>query len=110
MAALKVEVTEDLRLEGLARDLLRLLQQARKEMGLRVSDRIRVGYRAEGAYLEALRRHGRWIAEEALARAFGEGLFGGLRCGWRTRKGRRSSTWPGWSRARALYLGAGPGV
>jgi isoleucyl-tRNA synthetase len=77
VAALKVEVTEALRLEGLARDLIRHLQQARKEMGLKVSDRIRVGYEAEGPYREALERHGAWIAEEVLARAFGEGLFPG---------------------------------
>ena len=62
----------------LARDLIRLLQQARKDMGLKVSDRIRVGYEAEGPYLEALKRHGPWIAEEVLATAFGEGLFGGF--------------------------------
>ncbi|WP_243094174.1 isoleucine--tRNA ligase [Thermus thalpophilus] len=77
VAALKVEVTEALRLEGLARDLIRHLQQARKEMGLKVSDRIRVGYKAEGSYQEALKRHGTWIAEEVLAREFGEGLFPG---------------------------------
>ncbi|MEZ0348443.1 MAG: isoleucine--tRNA ligase [Thermus sp.] len=77
VAALKVEVNEALRLEGLARDLIRHLQQARKEMGLKVSDRIRVGYEAEGSYQEALKRHGTWIAEEVLAREFGEGLFPG---------------------------------
>jgi len=37
-----------------------------------------VGYEAEGPYLEALKRHGPWIAEEVLATAFGEGLFGGF--------------------------------
>lgn len=68
---------EELRLEGLARDLIRHLQQTRKEMGLKVSDRIRVGYEAEGAYLEALKRHGSWIAEEVLALEFAEGLFPG---------------------------------
>lgn len=77
VAALEVRVTEELRLEGLARDLIRHLQQTRKEMGLKVSDRIRVGYEAEGAYLEALKRHGSWIAEEVLALEFAEGLFPG---------------------------------
>ncbi|WP_018112130.1 isoleucine--tRNA ligase [Thermus igniterrae] len=78
VAALEVRVTEELRLEGLARDLIRHLQQARKEMGLRVSDRIRVGYQAQGAYREALARHGAWIAEEVLALEFGEGTFPGF--------------------------------
>ncbi|WP_038046019.1 isoleucine--tRNA ligase [Thermus caliditerrae] len=77
VAALEVRVTEELRLEGLARDLIRHLQQTRKEMGLKVSDRIRVGYEAEGAYLEALKRHGGWIAEEVLALEFAPGLFPG---------------------------------
>jgi len=77
VAALEVRVTEALRLEGLARDLIRHLQQTRKEMGLKVSDRIRVGYEAEGAYLEALKRHGGWIAEEVLALEFAPGLFPG---------------------------------
>ncbi|TBH21079.1 isoleucine--tRNA ligase [Thermus thermamylovorans] len=77
VAALEVRVTEELRLEGLARDLIRHLQQTRKEMGLKVSDRIRVGYEAEGAYREALARHGAWIAGEVLALEFGEGLFPG---------------------------------
>ena len=73
VAALKVEVTEALRLEGLARDLIRHLQQARKEMGLRVSDRIRVSYRAEGGYREALEGFKERIAEEVLAVALEEG-------------------------------------
>jgi isoleucyl-tRNA synthetase len=77
VAALKVEVTEELRLEGLARDLVRHLQQARKEMGLKVSDRIRVAYQAEGAYREALKRFQDRIAEEVLAVALEEGEGGG---------------------------------
>ncbi|AEV16569.1 isoleucine--tRNA ligase (Isoleucyl-tRNA synthetase) [Thermus sp. CCB_US3_UF1] len=88
VAALEVRVTEALRLEGLARDLLRHLQQARKEMGLRVSDRIRVGYRAEGAYREALERHGAWIAGEALAVALEEGLFPGFQSGLEDEEGK----------------------
>jgi len=78
VAALEVRVTEALRLEGLARDLIRHLQQARKEMGLKVSDRIRVGYQAQGAYREALARHGAWIAGEVLALEFQEGTFPGF--------------------------------
>ncbi len=73
VAALEVRVTEELRLEGLARDLIRHLQQARKEMGLKVSDRIRVAYRAEGPYREALERFKERIAEEVLALHFEAG-------------------------------------
>jgi isoleucyl-tRNA synthetase len=88
VAALEVRVTEALRLEGLARDLIRLLQEARKTMGLKVSDRIRVGYRAEGAYLEALRRHGAWIAGEVLALALAEEPLEGFQTGVEDEEGK----------------------
>ncbi len=67
LAALEVRVDEELFLEGLARDLIRLVQQARKEMGLAVSDRIHLTYQAQGKYAEALRRHGARLQEETLA-------------------------------------------
>ncbi len=37
---LDTELTDDLRAEGMARDLARLVQQARKDRGLAVTDRI----------------------------------------------------------------------
>ncbi|MER3556608.1 MAG: isoleucine--tRNA ligase [Thermus sp.] len=88
VAALKVEVTEDLRLEGLARDLIRHLQEARKRMGLRVADRIRVAYQAEGAYQEALARFKDRIAEEVLAVAFTQGEGAGYESALEDEEGR----------------------
>lgn len=67
LAALDTRYDEDLYLEGLARELVRTLQQARKEMDLHVADRIRVGYEASGRFAEALAKHGSWIAGETLA-------------------------------------------
>ena len=67
VAALDTRVDEALLLEGLARDLIRLIQQGRKEMDLFVADRIRVRYRASGKYQEALKTHAERIAEETLA-------------------------------------------
>ncbi|MCX7601670.1 MAG: isoleucine--tRNA ligase, partial [Meiothermus sp.] len=58
LAALEVRLDEALLLEGLSRDLIRLVQQARKEMGLNVSDRIHLSYTAEGKYAESLLRFG----------------------------------------------------
>lgn len=40
--AMDMVITEDLRLEGYARDLVRVIQDMRKEAGYEVSDRIRV--------------------------------------------------------------------
>lgn len=67
MAALEVRLNEQLLLEGLSRDLIRLVQQARKEMGLNVSDRIHLTYTAEGKYAESLAQFGPRLQEETLA-------------------------------------------
>ncbi|HEV8682821.1 MAG TPA: isoleucine--tRNA ligase [Actinomycetota bacterium] len=65
--ALDLEVTPDLRLEGLARDLVRLIQDARKAAGLEVTDRIDLAIEASGKTAEAVAAHREWIAGEVLA-------------------------------------------
>lgn len=67
VAALEVQVSEELFLEGLSRDLIRLVQQARKDMGLQVSDRINLTYQAEGKYAQSLEKFGGRLQEETLA-------------------------------------------
>ena len=62
--ALDIDVTEELEREGLARDLVRLIQQARRDADLDVSDRIDLGMTATPAWIEAVDRappddHGR---------------------------------------------------
>ncbi|MDT7919899.1 MAG: isoleucine--tRNA ligase [Meiothermus sp.] len=73
MAALEVRLDEELLLEGLSRDLIRLVQQARKEMGLNVSDRIHLTYLADGKYALSLARFGRRLQEETLALSLKQG-------------------------------------
>lgn len=73
VAALEVRVDEGLYLEGLARELVRLVQQARKEMGLHVADRIHLSYTASGKYAQALQRFGLRLQEETLALGLQEG-------------------------------------
>jgi isoleucyl-tRNA synthetase len=65
--ALDLAIDDDLRLEGLAREVVRALNDHRKAVGLAISDRIRLSVRAEGLLAEALERHGDWIAAEVLA-------------------------------------------
>ena len=56
VAALPRHPTPELREEGLAREVGRRLQQTRKELGLRPTDRIRVTVGASGELAEAVRR------------------------------------------------------
>jgi isoleucyl-tRNA synthetase len=66
--ALELEITPDLRLEGIARELVRVLQDARKAAGLEISDRIVAGVRSGGDVADALEAHRGLIAGEVLAR------------------------------------------
>jgi isoleucyl-tRNA synthetase len=65
--ALDTRVDHDLRLEGLAREVVRALNDRRKAEGLEIADRIRAWLGAEGDVAEAVTRHGTWIASEVLA-------------------------------------------
>jgi len=70
--ALDVSMTGELRRAGLAREVIRLIQDARKASGLAVTDRIRLHWSAAGPELAAaLDEHGAMIAAEVLATAFG---------------------------------------
>jgi isoleucyl-tRNA synthetase len=64
---LDTAVTPELEAEGAARDLVRAVQQARKDAGLQVSDRISLTIAGPGATLGAARTHEALIADETLA-------------------------------------------
>jgi isoleucyl-tRNA synthetase len=70
--ALELELTPELRLEGLARELVRVIQDARKAAGLDVSDRIVLGVVSSGDVAEALDRHRGYVASETLATEVGD--------------------------------------
>ncbi len=65
--ALALELTDVLRREGVARELVRLVQDARRAADLDVGDRIDLGVEAEGRVAEALEAHRDDIAGETLA-------------------------------------------
>ena len=64
---LDISVDEEQRLEGTARDLIRVVQNARKDAGLHVSDRIALGIDGSSAVAEAAKRHAALIASQTLA-------------------------------------------
>ncbi|HEY8216225.1 MAG TPA: DUF5915 domain-containing protein, partial [Acidimicrobiia bacterium] len=65
--ALDTTVDDELRLEGVARELVRAINDLRKALDLELSDRIRITIGADGLVAEAARRHGDWIKGEVLA-------------------------------------------
>ena len=66
VVVLDTEVTPELEQEGIARDFVRLVQQARKDAGLHVSDRIELFVDAAGEVRGALEAHHAYIAEQVL--------------------------------------------
>ncbi|GAA0812350.1 isoleucine--tRNA ligase [Spirilliplanes yamanashiensis] len=78
VVVLDTAVTPELAAEGLARDVVRVVQQARREAGLDVSDRVSVALAASGAVTDAVRAHRDFVAREVLAEAitFDDGVAG----------------------------------
>jgi isoleucyl-tRNA synthetase len=65
--ALQLELDDELRREGLAREIVHAVQNARKEAGLEITDRIALGLGGDEELLAAAREHERYIAGEVLA-------------------------------------------
>jgi isoleucyl-tRNA synthetase len=60
-------LTPELRREGLAREVVRRIQGARKDAGYNIEDRIEVRYRADGELAEAIADWSERIKRETLA-------------------------------------------
>ena len=67
LIALDTNLTPELQAEGTARDVIRLVQQARRDAGLDVSDRIRLTIGADEATAAAIRAHASFLKTETLA-------------------------------------------
>jgi isoleucyl-tRNA synthetase len=65
--ALNLELDDELIREGLAREIVRAIQNARKEAGLNVEDRITLAVSGNDVLLDAIRAHRDYIAGEVLA-------------------------------------------
>ena len=67
LAALNTQLTPELEQEGLMRDVIRLVQNARKNAGLEVSDKIVLGLETSGEVQAALETHLETVKNEVLA-------------------------------------------
>jgi isoleucyl-tRNA synthetase len=67
--ALQLELDDELRREGLAREIVHAIQNARKEAGLEITDRIELSLGGDEELLAAARAHEQYIAGEVLATA-----------------------------------------
>jgi isoleucyl-tRNA synthetase len=68
VVALDPTLTDDLRREGLAREVVNRIQRLRKEAGFQVSDRIAIAVSGDEDLLAAIRKHAAFIRGETLAR------------------------------------------
>ena len=71
LVGLDTTLTEALEREGLARELVRTVQEARKQAGLDVSDRITLRIEGTPEVAAALGAHGDYVMEETLATGWG---------------------------------------
>ena len=67
--ALALEIDDELRREGLAREIVHAVQNARRDAGLEVTDRIALGLGGDAELLDAARAHEAYLAGETLATA-----------------------------------------
>ncbi len=67
VVVLDTEVTPELEAEGVARDVVRAVQQARRDAGLRVTDRIALTLAGPHTTLDAVRAHEPYVAAQVLA-------------------------------------------
>jgi isoleucyl-tRNA synthetase len=71
-------ITEELKLEGLAREVVRIIQDRRKKLGLNVEDRIDTRYEADGMIARALQRHADYVKAETLSVTLDKGRDDGF--------------------------------
>ena len=76
--SLDTNITEELRLEGLSRDIVRAIQQLRKDSGFNIEDRIQTWYDADGQVARAFASQAEYIKAETLSVELNRGRAEGL--------------------------------
>jgi isoleucyl-tRNA synthetase len=75
--AVDIRITEALAQEGMAREVVRQVQKARKDAGLQMEDRIELYLGTDSAKLQAaIEAHGAYIASESLTAKWARQLLG----------------------------------
>lgn len=72
---LDVTITPELHREGLVREVIRHIQNARKKAGLNVDDRIKLSLKASGALEHAIEEHQQTILTETLAESLNKSEY-----------------------------------
>ena len=75
--ALDMELTEELLTEGFAREFVNRVQNARKDAGFEVTDRIRIHFTAGERLAKALRAMAQYVCHETLSEELSEGRLDG---------------------------------
>jgi isoleucyl-tRNA synthetase len=66
-------ITSDLKEEGIVREIVRFIQDQRKEQGLKPEDRILVEVAGNESLLSIIERHGEWLLKEIRAKELSSG-------------------------------------
>jgi isoleucyl-tRNA synthetase len=74
LVAVDVTLTDELLQEGLARELVRRIQNLRKEADFRIDDKISIHYEGDPELVSVMRDYVVYISEETLAREMIEGV------------------------------------
>lgn len=72
---LDLETTPELKREGLMREVVRVVQNARKKAGLNVDDRINLSIKSDGELSQAINEHKQVILDETLAKSLTHGEY-----------------------------------
>jgi isoleucyl-tRNA synthetase len=68
--ALDININNELRLEGMAREFVNRIQNLRKELGFNVTDRIKIEYQGDEEIIKSASLHHEYICNEVLANQF----------------------------------------
>jgi len=74
LVGLNILLTDELKMEGLARDLVRHIQELRKQADFELNDRIYLSYQGSAEIVAAINQHGDYIKTETLALNIGSVL------------------------------------